>query len=44
MNNTELLLFSLSPLSFVALVLLRAIFGLFFSLPLPCGDSARSQH
>ena len=44
MTNTDLLLFSFSPLSFVAFVVLPAIFGLFFSLRLPSRGTARSQH
>jgi hypothetical protein len=44
MNNTDLLLFSLSPLSFLAFVILPAIFVLFFSLRSACRPTARSPH
>jgi hypothetical protein len=44
MNNTDLLLFSLSPLSFFAFVILPAIFVFFFSLRSACSPTARSPH
>ena len=39
MNNTDLLLFSLSPLSFFAFVILPAIFVFFFSLRSACSPT-----
>jgi hypothetical protein len=44
MNNTDLLLLSLSPLSFIVFVILPAIFALFFSLRLTRSGTGRSPH